>query len=77
MKALSALIPVTPTTTCVRAQMTYDNCLLNEYLFNRRRPLFAGFGFIQTSNNQLRKNSFVSGYRFPVDFYGARTEREQ
>ena len=62
MKALSTLMPVTPTTTCVRAQMTYDNCLLlDEYLFNRRRRLFAGFGFIQTLNNQLRKNSLVSG----------------
>ena len=45
MKAFSALIPVTPTTTCVRAQMTYDNRLrLDEYLFDPR-PLFAGFGF--------------------------------
>lgn len=62
MKALSTLMPVTPTTTCVHAQMTYDNCLLlDEYLFNRRRRLFAGFGFIQTLNNQLRKNSLVSG----------------
>ena len=41
-------MPVTPTTTCVHAQMTYDNCLLlDKYLFNRRRRLFAGFGFIQ------------------------------
>ena len=57
---------VTPTTTFVQPQATYDNSFpLDEYLFDRR-ALFGGSGFIQTSGYLMPRSLFDSA-RFNVE----------
>jgi glycosyltransferase involved in cell wall biosynthesis len=57
---------VTPTTSFVQPQTTYDNSFpLDEYLFDRR-ALFGGSGFIQTSGYLMPRSLFDSA-RFNVE----------
>jgi glycosyltransferase involved in cell wall biosynthesis len=57
---------VSPSTSFVRPQVIYDNCLpIDEYLFDRRSP-FADYGFIQTSTYLLPR-ALCQNFRFRTD----------